>query len=262
FYPIMGVTLIETVGWRQGWVIVGTVYAVVLIPIVLWSLKGISLRHERYVEARDAKAETRRLAVAGGADDSGRDGKVSDLIRDIRFYLIFPAITAPSMILTGFIFHQVPLVEAKGWSHAAFASGFGGFAVGSFMTSMVLGTVIDRIGATRVLPYFQLPLIAGLALIAVFDHTAVSFIFLILIGMNLGGTITLLGSIWAEIYGTTYLGAVRSFSAFQVVASALGPWLMGWLLDINFSIETIAVMSIAYAVAVSILAAVPKFERR
>lgn len=256
-YPIMGVTLIETVGWRQGWVIVAIVYAVVLIPIVLWSLKGIGARHEKYIVAREAKKQAR-----SADNQKSDDGKVADLIRDVRFYLIFPCITAPSMILTGFIFHQVPLVEAKGWSHAAFASGFGGFAVGSFLTSMALGPVIDRIGATRILPYFQIPLILGLAVIAIFDHTAFSFIFLILIGMNLGGTITLLGSIWAEIYGTTYLGAVRSFSAaLQVVASALGPWMMGWLLDIEFTIETIAVMSIAYAIAVSLLAAVPKFER-
>lgn len=257
-YPIMGVTLIETVGWRQSWVIVGTVYALVLIPVVLWSLKGIGARHGRYLEAREER--TKNTASAGAV---GRDGKVADLIRDIRFYLIFPCITAPSMIMTGFIFHQVPLVEAKGWSHAAFASGFGGFAVASFLTSMALGPVIDRIGATRVLPYFLLPIIASLGLLSASDHPAIGFLFLILNGMNLGVTITLMGSIWAEIYGTTHLGAVRSFSAaFMVVASALGPWVMGWLLDIEFSIEAIAVMALAYSAAASLLAAIPRFERR
>lgn len=254
-FPIIGVTLIAAVGWRQGWIALGLIYLVVLIPLILWSLKGFADRHAGYLEDRRKTAEF--------AGPSRRDRGVKDVLQDLRFYFILPASMAPSFIMTGFIFHQVYMVESKGWSMTAFAGGYAGLAITSFGSSLVIGAIVDRIGATRILPWFLIPITCSLVLIALFDHPVVGFLYLLLMGMNMGGSITLFGSLWPEIYGVSNLGAVRSFSSFiMVISSALGPLVMGGLIDLEFSIEAIALMGVAYMIAASVLAAVPKFESR
>ena len=62
----------------------------------------------------------------------------------------------------------------------------------------------------------------------------------------------MLGSIWAEYYGTNNLGAIRSLViAFTVAASALGPGVTGWLIDVDIDIETQCVAMAVYLVVVS-----------
>ena len=64
-------------------------------------------------------------------------------------------------------------------------------------------------------------------------------------------------SLWAELYGTEHLGAIRAAGAvLSVFASALGPVVIGWALDANVSMSTITTISIAITLSTSTLAAV------
>ena len=64
--------------------------------------------------------------------------------------------------------------------------------------------------------------------------------FLILAGITTGISGTVKTAIIAEIYGTKNLGAIRSiFTMFMVISTALGPLLVGLLIDNNFSVSTI-----------------------
>ncbi len=50
-----------------------------------------------------------------------------------------------------------------------------------------------------------------------------------------------MGPLWAELYGVLHLGAIKSLgTALSVLASALSPFLLGWLIDIAFSVEHLA----------------------
>jgi hypothetical protein len=61
---------------------------------------------------------------------------------------------------------------------------------------------------------------------------------MVLLGLSLGVAGTLLGAVWAELYGTRHLGAIRAVGASAgVFASALAPGMMGVALDLGVSIE-------------------------
>jgi hypothetical protein len=71
-------------------------------------------------------------------------------------------------------------------------------------------------------------------------------------GLSAGATNPTYSSLWAELYGTRYLGAIRAAGVvLMVFASALGPVLVGWALDREVSILTISITSVAVTVFTS-----------
>lgn len=110
---------------------------------------------------------------------------------------------------------------------------------------------IDRFRAVALLPYYLLSLgIAGV-LLGTLDHPFLAPIFFALLGLSSGASQTVVGAIWAELYGTAHLGAIRAMvHAVAVCASALTPGLMGVLLDVGVTIEAIGLASGLFVIAI------------
>ena len=251
-YPVMGVVLIAWLGWSESWALLGGVYAIVLVPLVLWLLKGHKVRHENYLVKQHKESSLR--------GPSSGDYTVRSMIRELRFYLILPATLAPSFLLTGVIFHQVRIVEAKEWSMSIFASGFTGLAIATFLTSLALGPLVDKWRAVNILPFILVPLAVALVVLNMFQAEIFSFVFLIFMGCSWGAAFAVSGAIWPELYGTTHLGAIKSFTkALNVFASALSPWVFGLLFDAKFGILEISYLSIGIIFVTGLLAKISQY---
>lgn len=72
----------------------------------------------------------------------------------------------PSFAMTGIIFHQAYLVEAKGWSLAWFAGWFPVYAATSVFMALLTGWLADRFAARSFLPLFLLPMTCGILVLA------------------------------------------------------------------------------------------------
>ena len=237
-FPITVVGLIAALGWRGTWMSMGALFAVILIPLVLWLLRGHGERHLRLLE---------RMAAHGAdADTDGRQWSRRRVLRDPEFYLILPAVLVPPAIMAGLFFHQVHLVESKGWSLTWWAFCFTGFAFARVSVSVLSGFLIDRFGATRLLPFYIVPMAGALLALAAFDHPAAALVYMVMAGISSGARTTTVNAVWAEIYGVTHLGAIRALvQALIMLSVALSPATLGWMFDIGVTIETIAVISIA-----------------
>ena len=56
-----------------------------------------------------------------------------------------------------------------------------------------------------------------------------------MIAITSGIQTTLSSSFWAEVYGTKYLGAIKSLAtSTMVLGSALGPGITGFIIDLGF----------------------------
>ena len=241
-FPLVAVALIAAVGWRQTWIVVGTALLVVLIPLVLWLLKGHDARHRRYLE-RTADAGTRGAGAASGWSRR-------EVLRDYRFFMLIPGALAPSFILTGLFFHQIHLAEAKGWSLEWLASTYIGFSTTTVIALLLAGPLIDRMSAVRLVPFNLVPLGIGLLVLARFDHPVAGLVYMLASGLTMGASFSVLGALWAEFYGVLHLGAVRALvSALQILATALSPASMGWLIDSGVTIEAIALMGMVFVAA-------------
>ena len=215
----------------------GIAFSVILIPLVLWLLKGQTARHQRLL--------ARLSAAHAQATREDRQWSRRDVVRDLRFYLILPSVLFPAIIIAGLFFHQVLLVESKGWALSTWAMGFIGFAAARVLVSLWSGSLIDKFGATRLLPYYIAPLLIALSARAFFDHPAVAFVYMVLGGMSTGARTIAVNAVWAEVYGTTHLGAIRSLvQALVMIAVAVSPATMGWLIDWGVTIEAIALAGV------------------
>jgi MFS family permease len=171
-----------------------------------------------------------------------------EVLRDGRFFLALPAVLAPGFIMTGLFIHQGHLVTEKGWSMTWYASCFVGFAAAQLPASLLAGPLVDRVGARRLVPFMLLPLGLALLVLAMTRHPAGALAYLVLAGLTSGVAGPTVGALWAELYGVAHLGAIRALvTSLGVFATAVSPVLMGLLIDAEATMETIALLCLAYA---------------
>jgi MFS family permease len=244
--PVAGLYAATQLGWRDTFYIVSLV-VLVSIPLVLWLLKGHGQRHVLHV---DALAE--RTASGGTETDYTRRGMLSES----RFYLILPAMIAPSMIGTALFFFPAEIAAAKSWSSLWLTGNYWMYSVVGVATTIYSGLLIDRFGARRVVPLFLLPLALALVVINLSDHHYMVWPYMLLMGISSGLYFTGLSALWAELYGPKHLGAIKSLTnAIMVFASALGPALVGSLLEWGVSFVAISLLLAAFCLVATALLA-------
>jgi len=211
-----------------------------ILPLVWWLLRGHGAQ-------QDVSAHT------GSGSHTAKDPEQwsrKQVMRDARFYLLLPAILAPSFVSTALFFHNLEIAAVKGWSAAWMTGNYWIYAAGSVIASLASGPLIDRITAARVLPAFLAPIVLGLLIIWAFDARYWVLPYLLMVGLTSGVGNTAVTSLWAEVYGVRHLGAIRSLAvSLMVFSSALGPLAMGALMDWDVSVESICVLMALYCVA-------------
>ncbi len=238
--PSLVVLLLGLMTWRQVWVATALALVLLLIPAVLW------LGREAQNRGLDRPQPQRSPERAASSVSWTR----KQVLHDFRFYALLPGILAPPFIVTGVLFHQVQLVEVKGWTIAGFAACYPLYAASAMVVSLCSGWLIDRYGALRMLPFYLLPLSAGLALLGIGDAALVAPVFMTLMGCTAGSAVMVMGAVWAELYGTAHLGAIRALSAsLLVLATAIAPGAMGWLMDRGVTLELQFALMSAYTFA-------------
>ena len=153
------------------------------------------------------------------------------------------------------MFHQVYLVETKGWTLEWFAAGFIAYGVAKVVGSLIGGPLVDRYSARRLFSTFLAPMALGVLVLGISENPLAAFAFLALSGVTngLGGPIG--GAFWAEVYGTRHLGAIRALAvAIMVIGSALSPVIFGWLFDSGTSFTAALYGCFAIALVSSTLA--------
>lgn len=246
-FPLIAVALIGLVGWRETWAIGAGFLILVAIPAT-----ALLLRRE--------PEDTAAAPLPGATphpDETGRHWTRAEVLRDGLFYALQPGVLAPPFVLTAIFFTQVPLTAEKGWPLAWFAGAFPIYAGTTVITSLVAGVVIDRFGARRILPVYLLPMGLAAILIGFAEAPWLLPVALGLAGMTAGGANTLLGALWAELYGTRHLGAVRGLATSGLVfASALSPALVGLLADAGIPVATTLIALGLYSVLAAAVMAV------
>ena len=250
-FPILAVTGIAILGWRETWFSLAIVYIAVGLPLALWLLRGHDVRYARY-EASEDNRPTPSAAPAPQQElhpaKSARSWRRKEVLRDPRFYLVLPGMLAPSFNITGLLLHGVRIAETKGWSAELWAGSLIFYAAASIPTGILFGSFVDRFGAARGLPLMLPGSVFGCLLLGVSDATWTAAGFMILNGITAGMVSVLFVALWAESYGTRYLGEIKAMmTALMVFSSAAAPPLLGWMLDSGWSVGRIGVFCASYA---------------
>ena len=249
-FPAMSVVVLAHFQWRDVWLTSAVLILFAVPPLALLLLKGHDARH---------KAFLKRAGVLRGrvSDAARRQWTRGQVLRDPRFFLAMTAMMSSAFIITGLNLHQVHLVESKGWELSIYASSFFLYAICQVGMAMGTGMLVDRFGAVSLMPFYLLPLVCATYVIVLFDSQYSIFAFMILAGTSGGAGATIVSTVWAELYGVLHLGSIRAMVAgIQVISSALGPAVFGWLIDGGISIEVISAACGVYAFGGCIMLAV------
>lgn len=226
--PFIFVSVVAGLGWRNTWLVAAAFLVLVGLPIIY------ALMHVERQPRQSDGVERRQ---------SARDWTRGEVLRDPIFWLASIGVLAPGFIGTTIFFHQVYLVELRGWSLQAFAGFFAAMSAMTVIFSLVCGALIDRFTAVRLLPFFLVPLGIACFILGFGEAQWTALVFMMFMGVSYGFSGTLMGALWPEMYGTRHLGAVRSvIVALLVFATSMGPGLTGFLIDrgVDYGLQIVA----------------------
>jgi MFS family permease len=227
--PVMIIFLISFFGWRNSLLISGIFIGITLLPLIYFSIKRIPKVKEKEISPLHKK----KIIIR-------EKWTLKKLLHDNQFYFLAPNVFILPFITTAILFYLMPLAKFNGWSSEWISFCFIGFGLANFSASFLAGFWIDRISAVKVLPFTYFPLIIGLSCILIFEGAWTAPVFLIMTGATIGLNLTIEATVITEVFGVKNLATVKSvFSTLAIIASALGPLVVGLLLDHHFSFSVI-----------------------
>ena len=239
--PLLIVYLLSFVYWRDLWVQISIVILLILPIFSFLTVKDISIFSR---EDKNENSNKKLLYV--------KSWTRREVLRDLKFYTMLPALLAPSFIITGIVINQSFIIESKGWGEYAIAKAFMFYSILTVVTLFFSGLLVDKFTSRKLLPFLNIPLILSLFVLIFLKHSYSAIIFMGLLGVTNGLTNVLLSSLWAEIYGVNFLGSIKALTgSLMVFSTALATAIFGLLIDLNYSIENIAVLCFVYT-AISI----------
>lgn len=216
--PFAVVFMLAIGHWRHAWVAAAIFLLLIAMPLA-WLLLSVPRR----------PAGAKQPVMEIGVQWTRRQA-----LSDYPFWIVCSGVLAPSFIGTSVFFHQVHLGALKSIAPEAIALSFTILSITTVTVGLITGHLVDRFSARRMLPFFLLPLSMGCIVLSYGQHSLTMIAFMFLLGMSYGVSNAVFGAIWPEVYGIRHLGAIRAVtSAAMVFASALGPGLTGWLIDIG-----------------------------
>ena len=237
--PALAVLAMALVGWRGTWLLAAGILTLVFGG-ALWVL---------FARDRDPQGGESSGPVPGAL---GRHWTRPEALRHWSYWALFPGILTPSFIGTVIFFHQAHVSGEKGWSLIEMAAGYPVYAVSAMIAVFIAGRIIDAFGALTLLPLFLLPIGLGIVLLGTSDAVWIWGVVLGCIGFGAGFSSGLNGAVWAELYGTRNLGAIRALAVSAMVFStAIGPAITGLLIDAGITLERQGVVMMLWCVGLS-----------
>jgi len=261
--PATLLALIAAFGWRYTYAGSAVFILVILLPAAIWLIRGDAIFRKAPTRSPAESTESPNTSAATNAAPTNADSTESPspdassdhprLFKSLYVWFCMPMLAAPPLIMTALFFHQGAISTHKEIELGWFAAGFTVFAITSVLGAFGSGPLIDKHSARRLFPWHLIPMMVGIAILALTTTPWVILIYMGLVGITVGFATTLRTAIIPELVPLDEIGAVRStLTAVMVLASAMGPAIYGWMFAADISIAMMLVITLIASAVVSI----------
>ena len=225
--PLIATSLIAGFGWRNAYLIIGTVSMMGLVT-------AAQVLH-RDPQAMGLLPDGESNGSSGSYEGAGEAGvPLQAVVRSRQFWTICIAEFAIFFCLLTIIVHIVPHATDLGLSPARAAAVLATIGGVSMLGRIVMGTWNDRIGGKRSLIVCFILLLGSLLWLQVAVEAWMLFLFAVVYGLAHGGFFTVMSPMVAEFFGTGSHGLLFGIVlAGGTVGGALGPVLAGRAFDVT-----------------------------
>jgi len=218
--------------WREGWVALGLLTLIAgFLPVWLLLVRrpeDLGLHPDGLV--RDPP----RIDAPAGAAVTPPEPAYSraQAIRTPAFWLLLLYTAMVYPIQAGISLHQAPHLIERGIAPAVAATIVSTFSACSALATLACGFLPRRWPIRYPLALTAACFVVSPLLMKTIASPGEAYLAAALFGLGVGGILTLLPIAWADYFGRTHFGAIRSVAlSAQVVAQAAGPLLSGGFRD-------------------------------
>ena len=247
-HPLLGRVLIEWVGWREAWMILGLMTWVMMLP-VLWFM--VIDRPELIGQLPDG--ERRSADDAPPPELTG--ATLSEALNHRSFYLVAGGFFMISALVTTLHYHQFNLFEARGLNPDDATDSYLVTAVAMLVFMPLVGRGFDRFKTRHMFALGLCVQASTLVGVTFVDSTATFIAYAIVFGLNNTFSMTMAGYLWPRYFGRRQLGRIQGTGQMVlVVGASIGPIPVSLAFDIlgdpTMTLRLLALLPLTAAVVI------------
>jgi MFS family permease len=225
--PALAVHLIEGLGWRRAFVIIGAMIGVVLFPVAQWLTR--SAPEELGYGADGAASVPRNRTICPTPSLS-----LGAAVRTANFWLILAGSTLTIGAIGTVIQQFVLFLRDAGYTTVEAAHVSSGLLFAGLVGRVAVGYLVDRCNKKNVMALFYLILALAIPLLFLARRPAALWAFALIFGFAMGADYLLIPLVTAECFGLAALGKLLSLI---IMADSLGqffgPVLAGKIFEVT-----------------------------
>ena len=256
-FPPFTQVIISDWGWRSGFLVMGVLTAVILLP-----LNGLLLRHkpkDMGYAGPDGSMDPEESMVHTAdhvfrQPDDGFQWTLGTAVHTINFWalMIFPMFIMIGVYIV--LTHFVGFLVNQGLNKMIAASAFGLVGLTSTLFRIIWGLISDRIGRERSFSLGMLFFCISFYCLVRFQSSGglwLVYLFVILLGVGWGSTAPIFMASAADLFHGPAIGTIYGMLEGSVgIGGAIGSWIGGYVFDQTGSYQWafgVAVLSAAMA---------------
>ena len=223
--------IVEAAGWRDA------LRLLALAMLVVGFTLGVNVRsrpanHPQLLDGVKRDPEDGDLPVAA-AEQWGVP--VWTAIKSRSFLLLSLALLGSSFGFVSLVVHQIPYFETQiGVSKSVAGSTIAVFTMLSIIGRVGFGWLADRYPKRLMMAAAMTSLSIGLVVLGLAPNFWIAVVGVAIAAPGFGGTIPLRPSMTADYFGTKSFGTLNGTVQFiSTTGGAAGPWIVGYLVDVN-----------------------------
>ena len=229
-FPVVG-AIVQRWGWRPAWMAIAIGLALILAP-ASWLIARRS--PESIGLAPDDGRGHQRSAPAAVTDLDGY--RWTDAVSTWAFWVFAIGAALYGLVASGIGLFNESILAERGFGADVYYQSLVVTAMTALTGNFLGGWLARRVSLTRLMAVAMFVLAAGLAALPHLASQRAVMTWAAAMGIGGGLVMVLFFSVWPRVYGRRHLGQIQGIAqAMTVFASAIGPLLLAWCVDLTGS---------------------------